>query len=149
MLIRHAKKSDVPAIVEMSRHFYAETSYAGFARFDDSAVRNLAEVLIDTGVMLIADRAQQVVGMVGLLVTPFPFNPEKTLACEIVWWVEPDARDSGAGTELLRAIEPACKARGCDAIQMVHLHNSPPQAAILYERLGYRHSESSFTKVIE
>jgi hypothetical protein len=33
-------------------------------------------------------------------------------------------------------------------VQMVHLANSPPRAAAIYERMGYTLSESSYTKVI-
>lgn len=148
MRVRQATDADIGEILEMSAKFYAGTSYAGFARMNDASVRNLAQLLIDTGVMLVACIEQHIIGMAGLLVSPFPFNTEKTIACEIVWWVEPEARNSGAGFALLREIEPACKARGVSAIQMVHLKNSPPQAALLYERLGYSLTESSYTKVI-
>lgn len=148
MHVRQATDADIGAILEMSAKFYAGTSYAGFARMDETTVRNLAKALIDSGVMLLACVEQRIVGMVGLAVVPFIFNAEKLMACEVVWWVEPDARSSGAGFALLRSVEPACKALGADVVQMIHLNNSPPQAAVLYERLGFRLSESSYTKVI-
>lgn len=62
--------------------------------------------------------------------------------------VDPSEQGQGAGKALLAAIEPACRAKGCKAIQMVHLSTSPPQAASIYERVGYRHTESSFTRVL-
>lgn len=148
MQIRNATQADVEAIVSMSARFYATTSYAEFADFDPDAAANLANLMIDTGVMLIAE-TDRPVGMVGLIVSPFLFNAAHKTACEVVWWVDDDQRGSGAGVALLRAIEPACRAHGCTAIQMVHLANSPPQAALLYERLGYVHSESSYTKVMQ
>lgn len=148
MSIRDATRADLSAIVEMSRKFYSTTTYAEYARFNADTVRNLAALLIDSGVILIAEQAQRVVGMVGLLITPHPFSGDVKIAAEIVWWVEPDARNTGAGIELLKAVEPACKAHDVVAIQMVHLNNSPPQAALLYERHGYIHSESSYTKAL-
>lgn len=63
-----------------------------------------------------------------------------------MWWVDPSEQGWGAGKALLAAIEPACSAKGCEAIQMVHLSTSPPQAAAIYERVGYQHTESSYTK---
>ncbi len=146
--VRAATEADVGAIVGMSACFYATTSYAGFADFAPEAAESLARMMIADGVMLVAESEGQPVGMVGLIVAPFMFNAAHTMACEVVWWVNGDQRGSGAGIALLRAIEPACRERGCIAIQMVHLANSPPQAAMLYERMGYVHSESSFTKVV-
>ena len=84
--------------------------------------------------------------MVGLFIAPFMFNNDVTAAYEVVWWVNPEAQGAGVGMELLAAIEPACKAKKCTAIQMVMMANSPPKAAAIYEKFGYTHSETSFTK---
>lgn len=146
--IRKATLADVPAIVSMSAKFYATTSYAQWADFSPESVEALASNLVENHVMLVAEVDGQVVGMVGLLVAPFLFNTERTGAYEVVWWVNPDAQGQGAGKALLAAIEPACKDAGCHAIQMVHLSSSPPQAAAIYERMGYAHTESSFTRTL-
>jgi GNAT superfamily N-acetyltransferase len=76
------------------------------------------------------------------------FNKHKSGAYEVIWWIEPEAQGLGMGKELLLSVEPACKAKGVNLVVMVHLANSPPQAAALYERMGYEHSESCYTKVI-
>ena len=149
MQVRNATLDDVPAIVEMSRKFYATTTYSGWADFNADTVHALASGLAEHHVMLVADDGQKLVGMVGLFVAPFMFNGDVTAAYEVVWWVDPDEQGQGAGKALLAAIEPACRAKGCKAIQMVHLSTSPPQAAAIYERVGYRHTESSFTKIME
>lgn len=146
MQIRPATEADLPAIVAMSARFYETTSYAGFAAFDPHAAEALARNMIDSGVMLIAEDESGPVGMVGLMAVPFMFNPAHRVAYEVVWWVNPEAQGLGAGKALLAAIEPACRAKGCAAIQMVHLASSPPQAAALYERMGFAHTESSYTK---
>lgn len=148
MQVRKATLADVPAIVRMSACFYETTSYAGWADFNAETVEDLAISLTKYHVMLVAEHDGKAVGMVGLFVAPFMFNATKRAAYEVVWWVDPEARDTGAGKALLKAIEPACRDAGCHAIQMVHLNNSPPAAALLYERAGYGHSESSYTKVI-
>ncbi|MEF2156391.1 GNAT family N-acetyltransferase [Luteimonas sp. FXH3W] len=146
-MIRAATLDDVGAIVDMARKFYATTDYANFAPFDETAMTHLVAGLVDH-VLLIAEQDGQPVGMVGLMVSPFLFSPSQTFATEIVWWVEESARSNGVGIELLRAVEPACKQKGCTSIQMMHLATSPKQAGLLYQRLGYRHSETSYFKVI-
>lgn len=148
MHVRKATLADVPAVVRMSASFYATTSYAGWADFNPDTVEKLAESLARDHLLLVADHDGEVVGMVGLYVAPFMFNADKRAAYEVVWWVDPAGRSTGAGKALLGAIEPACKEAGCHAIQMVHLANSPPQAAMLYERAGYANTESSYTKVL-
>jgi GNAT superfamily N-acetyltransferase len=148
MQVRQATPDDVPAIVRMSERFYETTSYCRWADFNPDTVQALAENLAANHVLLVAEHDGQVVGMVGLFVAPFMFNAERVAAYEVVWWVDPEGRETGAGKALLRAIEPACREKGCAAVQMVHLHNSPPQAAMLYERAGYAHTESSYTKLL-
>jgi len=146
--IRKATLADVPVIVSMSAKFYATTSYAKWAEFSPESVAQLATNLAENHIMLLAEHEGQVVGMVGLFVAPFLFNTDRTGAYEVVWWVNPDAQGHGAGKALLAAIEPACKDAGCHAIQMVHLSTSPPQAAAIYERMGYAHTESSYTRIV-
>lgn len=146
MQVRKATLADVPAIVRMGERFYAETSYRQFAPYCPDTVADLATLLIEQGVCLVV--GDEPVGMAGLVVAPFMFNRERKAAYEVMWWVEPDAQGQGAGKALLGAIEPACREAGCHAIQMAHLASSPPQAAALYERMGFVHSESSYTKVL-
>ena len=148
MQVRNATPADLPAVVRMSACFYAGTSYSGWADFNAETVEALAASLGRDHVLLIAEHEGEAVGMVGLFVAPFMFNANVRAAYEVVWWVDESARSTGAGAALLRAIEPACKAKGAKAVQMVRLHNSPPAAAKLYERRGYGHSESSYTKVL-
>lgn len=146
-MIRAATEADIPGIVRMSRIFYGTTAYTQHADMDDATVARLTRQLMDS-VMLVAERDGELVGMVGLVVAPFMFNDSIRVAYEVVWYVDPDAQGAGVGKALLAAIEPACAARGASAVVMVHLATSPPQAAAIYERMGYQHSESSFTKRI-
>lgn len=149
MIVRRANHTDVPAIVSMSAQFYPDTSYARTIAMDADTVADLARMLIDTGVMLVSESdAGEVVGMVGLYVGHFMFNRNVRSAHEVVWWVEPTAQGAGVGRALLNAIEPACIEAGAAIIQMMHLESSPPQAAALYERLGYRRSEVCYSKEV-
>lgn len=147
-MIREASYQDIPSIVDMSRKFYATTSYSAWADFSAETVAALTRTLIDTGVMLVAEEDGENVGMVGLFIGPFMFNSDHVAAYEVVWWVNPSAQGAGVGKALLEAIEPACRAKGASTVQMVALASSPPQASAMYERAGYTHSESSYTKVL-
>lgn len=149
MNIRPATEADVDGIVAMSSKFYATTSYRGFASMDEETVADLVRTLIDSGVMLVAEDAGELIGMAGLFVGPFMFNKHKLGAYEVVWWVNPSDQGAGAGKGLLLEIDSACREKGCSIIQMVTLSTSPPRAGAIYERLGYAHSETSYTKVLD
>lgn len=146
MRVRTAIPQDTPAILELSKAFFETTDYRHFASHDDDVVSHLIDVMRNDGVMLVAESEDRLVGIVGLVVTPFMFDHNITAAYEVVWYVDPAAQGAGAGRLLLEAIEPACVARGADIIQMVRLSTSPEIAGQLYERMGYRPSEFSYTK---
>lgn len=147
-MIRKARQTDLRRIVEMSEQFYPQTPYIKVAPFDSNAVATLASALIDNGIMLVAEIEGNVVGMVGLVVTSFPFNPAVIGAYEIIWWVDPAHQSNGVGKDLLLAIDPAAKEAGATYIHMVCMADSPIQAAALYIKSGYDHTEMSFTKRI-
>lgn len=148
MIVRSATEDDTPALLDMGREFYATTDYPALADYDEASVMALIDYMRDTGVLLVAEVADALVGMAGLILAPFPFNRRITTANEVVWWVTPGARDSGAGVALMRAIPAACKALGASTVNMVLLSSSPPQAGCIYERMGYTLCESSYMRVI-
>ena len=147
-MIRPATLEDVPTIVAMARQFYPETHYVNWCDMDDGTVADLAANLAENHVMLVAELDGRIVGMVGLFIGPFLFNRDRLGAYEVVWWVAPEARGSRVAASLLTAIEAPSRDKGASRIQMVHMPNSPPQAAALYERFGYALSEVSYTKDI-
>lgn len=148
MNIRPATEKDVNGIVAMSSKFYATTEYRHFSDMEEETVADLVRMLIETGVMLVAEDRGELVGMAGLFVGPFLFNKHKLGAYEVVWWVNPDDQGAGAGKGLLAAIEAACREKGCVYIHMVTLATSPAHAGAIYERIGYAHSETCYTKVL-
>lgn len=144
--IRKATLADVPEIVRMSAAFYPTTHYAQWCDMDEDSVAGLATGLIENDVFFVAEQEGALVGMVGIMLVPFLFNRDHLFATEIVWWVAPEVRGTSVAARLLDVIEAPCRDRGAARIQMVHMPNSPPQAAALYERMGYARSEISYTK---
>lgn len=149
MIIREATLADMDDIMRMSEEFYAKTSYPAWAPFDALSVETLARLLIDIGIVLVAEAEGRTFGMIATIVGPHEFNHAKTVAGEVVWWVDEDMRHTGAGPTLLRAVKPLAKNAGCSAIRMMVLANSPPAAIKLYEHEGYVHTESTYTLVLE
>ncbi|XQA72068.1 N-acetyltransferase family protein [Xanthomonas sacchari] len=144
-MIRAATEADIPAIVAMSRKFYATTDFPGLAPMDDDTVAELAFTLLRS-VMLIAEEDGEPVGMIGAIVAPFMFNRAVRAAYEVVWWVEPHMQRAGLGRSLLRAAADAAQALGASGIEMLTLASSPPQADALLASEGYRLAQRSHFK---
>ena len=147
-MIRYANASDRDAVIAMGRRFYASIPISKTLPHTEDALHYLFHVMLNDGVLLIAEDENGPCGVAGLVLIPYTFNPEMKVASEILWWVNPESQGSGIGKQLLEAIEPACKTEGADLILMIHLKDSPPQAKALYERMGYQYQESSYIKVM-
>lgn len=148
MVIRQATSEDVNSILAMSKKFYPKTSYASWLPLDDESVIALINLLVDSGIMLIAEEDNKPAGMIGLAVYPFMFNANAMAAGEIVFWVEPEYRARGLGHDLLQVAEGECRKAGVDYIQMRLMADSPQQAAHLYTEHGYRLEETAWSKVL-
>lgn len=144
--IRPATREDIPRIVEMGRRFYAASGYEQIAPASNPSIAGLAIITMDQGVMLVAAADDLLVGMASLFIEPFTFNPSVTVANELAWWIEPEHRGGMLAVRMMAAIEDACRAKDVDLIRMAVLSNSPPQAAALYERLGYVRSDSHYMR---
>lgn len=148
MRIREAEAEDINDLIEMAIMFYETTHYQKTVDMSIEKAYELFEALIsDEHVMLVIESADgRLMGMIGLFIVPFLFAPIKTQAHEVIWWVNPRIQNSGMGGQLLDAAERACKDKGANAVQMIALASSPPQAHALYKSRGYEHTETTFVK---
>lgn len=147
-MIRVAELADTDAIVEMTRKFYKFTQYPKHYRFDDETVTDYTQQMIEDHAVLVVELEGNVIGIVACEITPFRFNRNKLVAMESIFWLEAAAQSQGYGRKLLKLIAPMCKHKGANTIIMVHLADSPPQAAALYMAEGYMPSENCYTKEI-
>jgi hypothetical protein len=147
-MIRAATLADVPRLVAMGRAFLATPPYAGLFADDPEQLAATVTALI-TGALstvLVVERGDSVVGMIGLLATPH-FLTRQILAGEVMWWIEPAARGS-AGVRLLKAGERWAAERGAVAIQLIHPITAP-RVGQLYTALGYVPLEQSYIRRLD
>lgn len=147
-MIRAACEADMPDLLRMGRAFYGSTEREGVVPFCEASAEATARLLLSQGILLVAEFETHVIGMIGLMVSPSLMNHAYLVASEIMWWVDADARWSGAGLRLIRAAENAARDAGAVEITMVRLDNSPRAAELVYLRRGYRPGEHSYTKVL-
>lgn len=144
MHIRLATEHDLPALVALGHRFHAFSGDA--VAYDANSADATARGLLQMGFVLLAESDGEPVGMIGVAVVPLFFNYTHRMAQELMWWVDESGRGAGTAVALLRAAETEARARGACRLQMIALANSPPHVARIYERLGYQHRETAYSK---
>ena len=143
-MIREATLSDVHRIVEMGRRFMAESTYNQHLSENPKQMRVFAKQIISNprGVILVSEQDGKLTGMLALLLFPHYFSGE-SIAGEVFWWVDPEARAGSTGLKLMRKAEKIAAMWGATKMQMV-----APTRRIgkLYEHLGYKEVESTFQR---
>lgn len=145
MLLK-ATYDDMPEILRCSKEFYQTTHYQNFADFNDDDVENVANIMINDGILNIWKEGDKILGMVGLITCPFFFNTALKMACEVIWYLDKSIQGQGIGQTLLLSIEPSCKELNVNFIHMLVLESSPEHAGKMYEKMGYKLTELTYYK---
>ena len=146
-MIRTTTVLDIPKILSLVKEFYPQTSYAKWAPFDDESVTNIINTLRTRGILLIAQKGDEVVGIVGALGAPFMFNSNFVVGHEVIWFVTPAYRKTSVGIDLLKRADQLCGLKGWKAFQMVRLEESSPGLDSVFIASGFQPTEHCFTKV--
>lgn len=146
--IRKADANDFESVFEMAHKFYHTTAHAKTGKFDvEGAVAEYIQML-EHGFMLVAELDEDVVGVIGCVVTPapFPMDSSQKLCVERLWWVEPEYRGSSVGPRMHKAAEEEAKQQGAARMVMTELATSPPEVGEYYIKDGYALAETMYFK---
>lgn len=141
MTIRPAEERDVPRIVEMGVLFIAESEYWKLGTASPEKLTTLALHLMGHGAVLVAEKDDKVVGMVGGFLYNHPMV-DATVANEVVWWVEPEARGM-VGKALRDAFEQWAAEKSATHVVMVA---PTDRVGRHYEKCGYTALEQAFLR---
>lgn len=146
--VRPAAPEDIPQLVRMGVAFFEESGYSDVTTLDVGAITKLFRDLIDgQGALLVVESGGKLVGMTAGIVYPFYFNRDHVTGQELFWWVAPEHRANGVGSELLKALEAWAKGRGAQSFAMVALPQlDAEKVGALYRKAGYRPSENTFIR---
>ena len=142
MIIRKATIEDVPRLVEIGRHFLHASKYAQqIADNPEKATETLQAVVEKLGAIAVLENGT-VQGMFAFVVFPHYFSGE-TFATELVWWLEPEARQPGLGLKLWEYAEKLATEMGADRMQM----GAPDdKVGRMYRMRGYKATEVCYEK---
>lgn len=141
-----ATEKDIQTAVRMGRKFWSLTPFREIPYCPDSAAQ-LGRDCLAQGLLLLARDGEECVGMVGALASPLLMNRAVLVAAELFWWVEPRARNSGAGQLLLAGLEDAARAIGVKRLSMgAFTRLEVEKAGAVYEKAGYVETERTWNK---
>ena len=146
-MIRHATAADIDALVPMAWRFIQFAPHAPMVGATDDQVRASIAMVIEHGVILVAEQGGALTGMLMGILNPIWFAPATRCAVELAWWIEPEHRGGMAAIRLVNAFEEWAKAQGAAMVTMCDLvvDGQPPVGDIIM-RLGYTPSERTFVK---
>jgi predicted N-acetyltransferase YhbS len=103
MKIRHATKYDARSIINMLWHYHDSGDVEGLNISDEqTALRVLTHILAGAGIALVAEKNNQLVGMLIAYKVPFLWDNSKYIMNEIAYWVEFEHRGGTAGYRLIK-----------------------------------------------
>lgn len=151
MKTRPATIADIPRIIEMGEPFWQQTIYAKTVAYDPDSMDHFARVMINHGILIVAEKEGAIIGAVGAVIGPCYANMDYKIASELYWYVEPGDRSNGAGKALLLALEEAAVRSNVQFIAMMVLlgAGSPERAEAIYLANSYQQAEKTFVKVLQ
>jgi GNAT superfamily N-acetyltransferase len=133
---------DIETILEMAMKFVKMTDYDQLSNVDDikMLIQQIVESPHDQRIIILDD-----FGFIAGQATRFPFGPD-TIASEIAWWIDPEARGENKGAKLMEAFEYWAKEIAkCRLISMTSLDKNVEK---IYKRKGYKLYERAYMKVL-
>lgn len=111
MKIRHATKYDARQIVNMLWNYHDSGTIEGLQveKDNQTPIKVVTYLLAGAGLALVAEKNNQIIGMLLAYKTPFLWDNTKFVMNEIAYWVEPEYRGSTAGYRLLREYVDYCE----------------------------------------
>lgn len=145
--IRAAKENDVPNTLPLAEKFWNITDYE--EAFDPDRSLEVLYACLDHGIFSIAELDCRIVGFCCGVSGLLPCSTEAKCGMEIAWWLEPHVRGNGTGVALLEHTEQSARESGVKYWTMLSMEcSSPEHAERLYLANGYKHSETSYIKVL-
>lgn len=146
-MIRQATKFDTNRIIEMLREYRSATPWSRLAECDNEKYIKtmLAHIFAGMGVVFLAEREEQTIGMLIAIRNPNIWDPDLIVMNELCYWVEPEWRGGTSGYRLLSAYKEYCdklKSQGLiEAYTISKMANSPD---LDYGRWGFTKLEETW-----
>lgn len=147
-MIRAAKHSDVPRLIELGTMLHEISSYSSMAFSPEKSAAFLHELINGAGVVFVAEVNGEVVGgMAGGIIDQW-FSDE-LIAYDYSIFIEPSRRSGITATRLVLAFEEWARIRGARHVQLgIGTKLNVEGTSKLYQSLGFEVFAPQFQKEI-
>jgi GNAT superfamily N-acetyltransferase len=149
IIVNKATVNDIEDYIGMCAKFHSKSTIKDYAVFDvESMQAFLLNALSNPDIaVFVCKDDNKLIGITAGLVFPLYFNHNYKVAQELWWWLEPEARGSGAGDLMYKALESWAKEKEANAMFMIALEDEKVETmAKLYKRKGFVGTERTFIK---
>ena len=146
MKIRHATKYDARSIINMLWHYHDSGDIEGLNIADEqTALRVLTHILAGAGIALVAEKNDELVGMLIAYKVPFLWDNSKYIMNEIAYWVELEHRGGTAGYRLLKEYVKECEQMKDEAMIANYTISQMEGQSLNYSRFGFKPIERTWS----
>ena len=147
-MIREATEEDFSDILRMSADFWLNTQFS--EPFEADHTKNMVQMAFDHGLLAVVEISGCVVGFCAAIKSFILGSTKAMGATELAWWIDPDHHQGKNGVALLQFMGKLVQEQGIKYWTMISMQSSmPEQVGRMYERMGYVHSETCYTKVFD
>ncbi len=145
MIVREANKFDLDKVIDLVKNFYdaVELDLKNYGDLDLEYVNKLYHhIILGAGVAIVAEKDDELVGIILALKNANIFYPDKTVLNELLIYVEPEHRKTSACYRMLSMYQKlADKMMSNEEITTYTVTKTEHLDQIKFEKLGYRKSE--------
>lgn len=146
MKIRQANKYDARHIIDMLWNYHDSGNIEGLSVPDEkTAVKILTMILAGAGIALVAEKNNELVGMLLAFKAPFLWDSSKYTMNEIAYWVEPEHRGSTAGYRLLKEYVNYCDEQVSEGHIINYTMSQMNGQDLNYSRFGLKPIETTWS----
>jgi len=148
-MIRQANKFDAEAIVQMLKSYreQAPTQFLRDANNRDHIDKLLANIFAGAGFILLAEKDEQIVGMVIAAQHPNIWNPDVSQVSEIAFWLDEAHRGGKLAHRLLHAYIQQCEEwKQENRIQFFSISKMNNSPDLSYDKFGFEKLEETWIK---
>lgn len=149
MNIRAAREDDLDAMIDYGKPFWEKTIFYAECNvpYDRDTVRKVMTECLDNGVALVLDNKGKIDAFLLVLTFPCLMNQNYTFAMDYAFYVSRELRGQKIGQKLIEQATEILREQGVTLFTLVSMEASTPDTANdLYQRLGFKHSETGFSK---
>ena len=143
MIVRRVEIDDYKEMMELLKEFGEE--YGGPAVVEELSLERVFMRALHTGVGFVALNDGKIIGGIGGVYMPNPYNELLSMLTELYWYVKPEFRGTNAGGRLFLEYEKA-GFRTAHGMVMTLLDSSDDSLDNGLKKRGYKQKERTYIK---